>query len=884
MSYTTDYTGLKSESDVEQKVLYPLLTNDAPEGLMLSPQKLFTKSSIKSIVIDKGNSKKNYFPDYVYVHNGAPVLVVEAKTPGEDLFEALREARLYAAEINSNYQEDIDPVKFVIASDGTKLLAGYSNSREPIFDIPVEEWSHTNIDFANFISQFSVDALSKWGEQVAKVLRPRRYWKPRKMVGGLSAQDEEIGLNSFGVTIKSDFKDLFNPSTIQDREVIARECYIPSKRRDRYVDSIDRTFKAIIPPSEHNTTAFDDTSNPHQMIKKLRQGTKLNNEVMLLIGAAGAGKTTFVDHLRVTALPKDVRRSTRWIHINMNVAPVADGEIYSWLRKEIIQGIKSAQDSIDFDELETIRDIFKEDIEKFRKGTGRLYEHNKEKYSEKLAETIEAVLGDLHHVAQAYCNYVSRKSSALVVIALDNCDKLSMKEQLLMFEAAQWLRTEFNAMIFLPLREETYDNNQNIPPLDTALKDLAFRIEPPRFDLILRSRVDLAVSRLRVDPNQKFSYDLPNSMKAVYAASDKISYLSSILKSIFDTDTNIRRLLIGLSGRNMRRAMEIFLEFCSSGHISEEHIVKMVQSKGAYALPMEIVSRVILRSKKRYYDSDHSYVVNLFSSEIDDRKPNYHTRLAILRYLANLAEVGKGSRISKYTKGAEIYAELKKLGIGEGAIVRELNYLALRSCIISEDFRLTGLTLDDLITIGPAGRTHIYLIGSIHYLAAVAEDTWFRDEALARSISDRVKDNSLHFDARTVAGNAKAVVDFLHGETASALGYHDLVFSEDDSHDLISMSSAEHAVTRRQRELAGAWAGVDERFKKGDIVKGKIVNIVKFGLFVRLEQGVEGLMHISKFADNLDDYQQNDEIDVIINSVDVINRKIDLNPGKSSHG
>ncbi|MBJ3764372.1 S1 RNA-binding domain-containing protein [Maribius pontilimi] len=867
---------LQNESDVEQKVLLPLLTGPSPDGLGLSIEKLYTKASIRSVVIDKGMSKKNYYPDYIYTHKGAPILVVEAKTPGEDLLEALREARLYASEINSHYPANIDPVRFVIASDGKSLLAGYNNSATPIYDLSIEDWSHISIEFADFVKNFSSEALRKWGESVAKEVRPKRYWKPRKMVGGVSAQSEEIGLNSFGVTIKSDFKDLFNPSSIEDRDIIAKECYIPSKRRDRYVDSIDRAFKAIIPPSENNTTAIDDTSRPDRLIKKLRQGTKLNNEVMLLIGAAGAGKTTFIDYLRVQALPRDVRQGTRWIHINMNLAPVSDGEIFSWLRKEIISGIKRAQPSIDFDELDTIKQIFRNDVEKFRKGTGRLHEHSSEKYAEKLAEAIERALSDQHYVAQAYCDYVSRVESSLIVIALDNCDKLAMQEQLLMFEASQWLRTEFNAMVLLPLREETYDNNQNVPPLDTALKDLAFRIEPPRFDLILRSRVDLAVRRLQLDPTQKFSYDLPNSMKAVYMASDKISYFSSILKSIFDADSNVRRLLIGLSGRNMRRAMEIFLDFCSSGHISEEHILKMVQSKGVYVLPLDIVSKVILRSKMRYYDSDFSYVVNLFSSDIDDSKPNFITRVAILRYLTNLAEIGKGSRASKYAKGADILAELKKLGITEESFIRELNYLTVRNCVVSEDFRLTNITLDDLITIGPAGRTHLYLIGSIHYLAAISEDTWFRDEKLARSISDRIKDDKNHFNPRTVVSNAKAVVDFLDKEINAMLAEHDLVFPEDDTHALSTISSAKSTVDRRQRELFGAWADIDDRLPVDEPIIGQVTNITKYGLFVRLEPNVDGLLHITKLSGVLSDYKKGDSVTVLVKSIDASNRKIEL--------
>ena len=50
-----------------------------------------------------------------------------------------------------------------------------------------------------------------------------------------------------------------------------------------------------------------------------------------------------------------------------------------------------------------------------------------------------------------------------------------------MFQAAQWLQNTFKCLVILPLRDETYDNHRNEPPLDTALKDLVFRIEPPLF-------------------------------------------------------------------------------------------------------------------------------------------------------------------------------------------------------------------------------------------------------------------------------------------------------------------------------------------------------------------------------------------------------------------
>jgi len=44
------------------------------------------------------------------------------------------------------------------------------------------------------------------------------------------------------------------------------------------------------------------------------------------------------------------------------------------------------------------------------------------------------------------------------------------------------------------------------------------------------------------------------------------------------------------------------------------------------------------------------------------------------------------------------------------------------------------------------------------------------------------------------------------------------------------------------------WEGVDERYKVGDRIKGKVVSITDYGAFVELERGVEGLIHVSEMS------------------------------------
>ena len=44
------------------------------------------------------------------------------------------------------------------------------------------------------------------------------------------------------------------------------------------------------------------------------------------------------------------------------------------------------------------------------------------------------------------------------------------------------------------------------------------------------------------------------------------------------------------------------------------------------------------------------------------------------------------------------------------------------------------------------------------------------------------------------------------------------------------------------------WENVEQRYPVGSRIKGKVVNIMNYGVFVRLEDGIEGLVHISEMS------------------------------------
>ncbi len=77
------------------------------------------------------------------------------------------------------------------------------------------------------------------------------------------------------------------------------------------------------------------------------------------------------------------------------------------------------------------------------------------------------------------------------------------------------------------------------------------------------------------------------------------------------------------------------------------------------------------------------------------------------------------------------------------------------------------------------------------------------------------------------------------------------------------------------------WTLVDEKFYVGQIVKGTITNVVNFGVFARIDEGIEGLIHISELSDEaFDDPQkivhEGDVLPLKILSIDTARQRIAL--------
>jgi hypothetical protein len=419
--------------------------------------------------------------------------------------------------------------------------------------------------------------------------------------------------------------------------------------------------------------------------------------------------------------------------LNLNDAPVSSSEIYNWIKKNLILQLKAQYSEIDFDELSFIEKLYKREINKLKKGVLSLLDSQSDKYKNLLVDKLLSFQNNDDLTLECFIQELVHSRNKDLIIILDNCDKRNLEEQLLMFEVANWIKDNIKAIVFLPLRDTTFDNFRNEKPLDTVVKDLIFRINPPSLERVIYQRIKYA-NRLSEKNSGNFYY-LPNGWKVSYPSSDELHYLKSILSSLFQNHF-FKRLISGLAGRDIRKGIEVFLDFCKSGHISVNEIIKMKQSKGNYKLPNHIISRVFLRGNRTYYSGEESRIKNIFNSDPSDDLPDPFIRVAILKWLYNNRRKKGPSGILGFHKTNELIKAMISYGHAYGRTIDELLFLLKNSLIISESQNTNNFDLEELISINSQGVIHYELIGNIDYVSSCSESVWYKTESVAEKISE----------------------------------------------------------------------------------------------------------------------------------------------------
>ena len=66
---------------------------------------------------------------------------------------------------------------------------------------------------------------------------------------------------------------------------------------------------------------------------------------------------------------------------------------------------------------------------------------------------------------------------------------------------------------------------------------------------------------------------------------------------------------------------------------------------------------------------------------------------------------------------------------------------------------------------------------------------------------------------------------------------------------VLSIDSEERKISLGSKQLQDdPWDVIEEKYIVGKDVKGKVINLTQFGAFIELEEGIDGLIHVSDLS------------------------------------
>ena len=66
---------------------------------------------------------------------------------------------------------------------------------------------------------------------------------------------------------------------------------------------------------------------------------------------------------------------------------------------------------------------------------------------------------------------------------------------------------------------------------------------------------------------------------------------------------------------------------------------------------------------------------------------------------------------------------------------------------------------------------------------------------------------------------------------------------------ILGVNAAERRISLGLKQALGdPWAGAAQKFAPGTVIEGPVTSLTKFGAFVQLTEGVEGMIHVSEIS------------------------------------
>jgi hypothetical protein len=733
-----------NEAEVEQKFILPLLA--APNALAIPGDAIKPKAYVSPTILDKTAGRiGGYYPDFSIWLLGHPVLIVEAKDPSITSQTGFREASLYARHLNSRYLTRLNPCKFVIATNGADLLAGYWDQDNPSLELQVDDLKGGTAAMAQLIELCGYTALEAHARAFLTKIRVLRGVRPFNLAGGQALLASKRPLNTFAADLSPVLRRYFSSTNQDNIREIAERAYVSSTEITEY----DRVLEAML---KDRASARRDTivrpiktsKNEEPLLTRAIQDFQRSDvrsgQLQIIQGGVGSGKSLFARRYRDLLEPAQLKQSNYWAFVDFNASPASIRGAEEWLCESFALSFEKENPGIDIYAIDTLKGIFSRRIQQRKAYYDQLHSISAEEETRARAQDIAAWQSNPLTFAEGIASLITGVMTKSLIVVLDNVDRLGLQNQLDAFQLALWFMDRTRAFVILQMRDETYERYKNKPPLDTFRSGIAFHIAPPRFIDVVKRRLDLGIEYLASKARDRQEYVLDNGVRVLLPAGELGNFLNTLYSILFGGRTNVARVLESLAGRDVRKALEMFVSIVTSGHLSTSAITSNVRGYGGVPINDYQIIKILMRTDYRFFNDNSGYISNIFYYDNDWGRADNFLLTEVLYFLSvnrrRTGEIG----LEGYFSVQRICDEIQKLGYDRDDVLHATNYLLKRQLILADHFGFVEVGIADCVKIQASGFIHLrVLCERIEYLYGVIPAVPIANERVATALADYLR-------------------------------------------------------------------------------------------------------------------------------------------------
>ncbi|CAM3907814.1 type I restriction enzyme HsdR N-terminal domain-containing protein [Aquirufa aurantiipilula] len=437
-----------------------------------------------------------------------------------------------------------------------------------------------------------------------------------------------VNSNNYAGPLKTISLKYLGPIPETDKDFMD-SCYVTNKGLN---DSLQKDMQGFLHDSltpYFKNLGFRDFSDDKRggalgfRITEIIKKEKLNN-VMILFGGRGAGKSTFIKRFLYHTQPIEIKMLSQ---VGL-IALLYSAQTKERLSEEIWQKLL---ESIDISNLrngsrDQILDLFSNEFDIFKKQILAELRETDNDYQKLIREFIQTNLKDTKLVCEKISLKWKDKNKALVIF-IDNMDQLPPELQDVCFLTASEISDKLSCLVIVAMREERYAEASSRGVLD-AYQSPGFHLSSPVITEVIIKRIEYIIDKIT------FTADIDSEfgIKDIKELNTLVAFLNICKNQLINKKSPLSYFLRYATHGDVRQALEFFKGFLTSGYTN----INEMAAHSDWVFQVHQVVKPMMIPNRFFYDERSSKIPNLYQLR-NDTDSSHFTGLRILNYLHNKA-------------------------------------------------------------------------------------------------------------------------------------------------------------------------------------------------------------------------------------------------------